>query len=89
MERCCNQNISTWSKQNVVDNPLSCRLCEEDEESSLHDIADFAECPVMQTYRWEVFQCLKTLPNPPDWTVYQVKKFLKMSPLWNMLESNE
>ena len=72
--------------QNAVDDPHSCRLCYEDEESSFHVIA---ECPAMQTYRWEVFQCLTTLPNPPDWTVDQVEKFLKMSPLWNMLENNE
>ena len=72
--------------QNAIDDPHSCRLCYEDEESSFHVIA---ECPAMQTYRWEVFQCLTTLPNPPDWTVDQVEKFLKMSPLWSMLENNE
>ena len=72
--------------QNAVDDPHSCRLCYEDEESSFHVIA---ECLAMQTYRQEVFQCLTALPDPPDWTVDQVEKFLKISPVWNMLESNE
>ena len=72
--------------QNAVDDPHSCRLCYEDEESSFHVIA---ECLAMQTYGWEVFQCLTTLPNPLDWTVNEVEKFLKISPLWNMLENDD
>ena len=72
--------------QNAKEDPLSCRLCYEDEESSFHVLA---ECPAMKIYRREVFQCLTTLPNPPDWTVNQVEKFLKISPIWNMLENDE
>ena len=28
-----------------------------------------------------------TLPNPPDWTVNQVDKFLKVSPVGEMLDN--
>ena len=71
--------------QDGVTNPYSCRLCEEDEESSYHVIA---ECPAMQTIRSGVFK-LPTptvLTNPPEWTVAQVVKFLKVSPVGNMLD---
>ena len=69
--------------QNGVDNPQSCRLCEEEEESSFHVIA---ECPATQFYRWNIFQNNTVLPNPPDWTVSQVDRFLKESPIGTMLD---
>jgi ribonuclease HI len=51
--------------QDRVDNFYSCRLCEEDEESSFHVIA---ECPAMQTHRSKVFktQGNRKLPYPPE-----------------------
>ena len=63
----------------------SCRLCEEEEESSFHVIA---ECPATQIYRTGAFQLpIPTiLPNPPDWEVSQVDKFLKESPVGEMLD---
>ena len=69
--------------QNGVDNPQSCRLCEEEEESSFHVIA---ECPATQFYRRNIFQNNTALPNPPDWTVSQVDRFLKESPIGTMLD---
>ena len=71
--------------QNGVDDPHSCRLCYEDEESSFHVIA---ECPATYSYRWEIFQCSTILTNPPDWTVDQVERFLKQSPIGNMLNQD-
>ena len=71
--------------QNGVDDPHSCRLCLEDEESSFHVIA---ECPATYSYRWEIFQCPTILSDPPDWTVDQVERFLKQSPIGNMLDQD-
>ncbi len=72
--------------QDGVLDPHSCRLCQEEEESSFHVIA---ECPAMQIYRSEVFKqpIPKNLPNPPDWTLSQVDKFLKVSPVGKMLDN--
>ena len=74
--------------QDRVENFYSCRLCEEDEESSFHVIA---ECPAMQTHRSKVFktQGNRKLPNPPEWTVAQVEKFLRISPVGEMLENHD
>ena len=71
--------------QNNVTDMYSCRLCREEEESSFHVIA---ECPAMETYRMEAFKfpIPSTLPNPPDWEVGQIQKFLKESPIGNMLD---
>ena len=71
-------------QEGVLD-PHSCRLCLEEEESSFHVIA---ECPAMQIHRLEVFKLPIpiNLPNPPDWTLSQVEKFLKISPVGEMLE---
>ena len=71
--------------QNGVIDPHSCRLCLEEEESSFHVIA---ECPAMQSYRSGVFKLPTILPNPPDWTVTQVEKFLRISPIGEMLEQD-
>ena len=71
-------------QEGVID-PNSCRLCLEDEESSFHVIA---ECPAMQTYRSGVFKLPTILPNPPDWTVMQLEKFLRISPIGEMLEQD-
>ena len=42
----------------------------------------------MQIHRSEVFKLpiSKNLPNPPDWTLLQVEKFLKVSPVGRMLD---
>ena len=71
--------------QDGILDPYSCRLCLEEEESSFHVIA---ECPAMQIHRTEVFKqpVPKNLPNPPDWTLSQVEKFLKVSPVGRMLD---
>ena len=68
----------------IID-PHSCRLCLEDEESSFHVIT---ECPAMQVHRSGIFNIPipTNLPNPPDWTVSQVEKFLKVSPIGEMLD---
>ena len=68
--------------QNAVDDPHSCRLCYEEEESSFHVIA---ECPATQSYRWGIFKCSTNLTNPPEWTVNQVDSFLKESQIGEML----
>ena len=62
------------------------RLCQEDEESSYHVIA---ECPAMQYFRREIFQNPTSLPDTPVWSVMQVSKFLRESPVGNMLDSME
>ena len=71
--------------QDGITEPDSCRLCRQDEESSFHVIA---ECPAMQTLRTGVFKLPTptTLPNPPEWTVSQVEKFLKVLPVGDMLD---
>ena len=73
--------------QDGILDPHSCRLCLEEEESSFHVIA---ECPAMQIHRTEVFKqpIPKNLPNPPDWTLSQVEKFLKVSPVGRMLDQD-
>ena len=71
-------------QEGVID-PNSCRLCLEDEESSFHVIA---ECPAMQTYRSRVFKLPTILSNPPDWTVTQLEKFLRISPIGEMLDQD-
>ena len=71
--------------QKGVTDPHSCRLCCEEEESSFHVIA---ECPAMQLYRSEVFKLPTIIPNPPDWTVTQVVKFLMISPIGEMLDQD-
>ena len=42
----------------------------------------------MQIHRSEVFKLPipTNLPNPPDWTLSQVEKFLKVSPVGRMLD---
>ena len=73
--------------QNRVDDPHSCRLCLEEEESSFHVIA---ECPATQSVRTKIFELPipKNLPNPPDWTVNQVVGFLKESSVGHMLDQD-
>ena len=73
--------------QNGVEDPHSCRLCLEEEESSFHVIA---ECPAMQSLRSRVFKLPTptTLPNPPDWTVSRVDRFLNKSPVGDMLDQD-
>ena len=72
------------AKNGVID-PHSCRLCLEEEESSFHVIA---ECPATLSYRSRIFNlpAPATLPNPPDWTISQVNKFLMESPVGDMLD---
>ena len=71
-------------QQGIID-PYSCRLCLEKEESSFHVIA---ECPALQSIRSEVFElpAPSNLPNPPDWTLCQVIRFLKDSKVDHMLD---
>ena len=73
--------------QNGVNDPHSCRLCLEEEESSFHVIA---ECPATQSIRTKVFELPipRNLPDPPDWTVNQVIGFLKDSSVGNMLDQD-
>ena len=70
--------------QNNVIDMYSCRLCEEEEESSFHVIA---ECPAMRIFRTGAFKLPipTVLPNPPDWEISQIEKFLNESPVGNML----
>ena len=71
--------------QNGVTDPHSCRLCLEKEESSFHVIA---ECPATVAYRSGILNlpAPAILPNSPDWTVFQVNKFIKESPVGDMLD---
>ena len=71
--------------QNGVIDPHSCRLCLEEEESSFHVIA---ECPATVSYRSRIFKlpAPAILPNPPNWTISQVNKFLMESPVGDMLD---
>ena len=73
--------------QNGVNDPHSCRLCFEEEESSFHVIA---ECPATQSVRTKVFELPipRPLPDQPDWTVSQVVRFLKESPVGDMLDQD-
>ena len=73
--------------QSGIDDPHSCRLCLEEEESSFHVIA---ECPATQSIRTRVFELPipTNLPDPPDWTVSQVVRFLKESPVGDMLDQD-
>ena len=73
--------------QNGIIDPYSCRLCSEEEESSFHVIA---ECPAMECYRSSAFKLPPpiTIPNPPEWTVTQVVKFIRTSPIGEMLDQD-
>ena len=66
---------------------ISCRLCLEEEESTFHVIA---ECPATQSVRSKVFELpIPThLPDPPDWDVSQVVRFLRESPVGDMLDQD-
>merc|ERR1712020_423366 len=81
-------NTSFIYIQNEIIDPESCRLCQEDEESSYHVIA---ECPALQAYRGKIFQLPNPtiLPDPAVWSVMQISKFLRESPVGNMLDGNE
>ncbi len=71
--------------QNGVNDPHPCRLCLEEEESSFHVIA---ECPATQSVRTRVFELLTPidLPIPPDWDLDQVIRFIRQSPVGDMLD---
>ena len=73
--------------QTGVNDPHSCRLCLEEEESSFHVIA---ECPATQSIRTRIFelQVPTLLPDPPEWTINQVIRFLKESPIGHMLDQD-
>ena len=71
--------------QERIEDPNSCRLCCEEEESSFHVIA---ECPGTQSIRTEIFCTLHDLPNPPVWTIKQVDSFLKKSLVGEMLDEH-
>ena len=49
-----------------------------------------AECPATQAARSGVFKLPNptTLPNPPDWDVSQVVRFLRESPVGDMLDQD-
>ncbi len=70
-----------------MNDPHSCRLCLEEEESSFHVIA---ECPAMQSLRSRVFKLptATSLPDPPDWKVSQVDRFRNESPVGDMLDQD-
>ena len=70
-----------------MNDPHSCRLCLEEEESSYHVIA---ECPATQSVRTKFFELPipKNLSNTPDWTVNQVVGFLKESSVGDMLDQD-
>ena len=69
--------------QNNINDPNSCRLCLEEEESSHHVIA---ECPATQYFRWKIFHTTTVLQNHPVWTVRQILEFLKESKVGKMLK---
>ena len=73
--------------QSGINDPHSCRFCLEEEESSFHVIA---ECPATQSIRTRVFELPipTNLPDPPDWTVSQVLKFLKESTVGHLLDQD-
>ena len=50
-----------------------------------------AECPAMQIFRMGAFKLPipTVLPNPPDWEISQIEKFLNESPVGNMLVNDE
>ena len=70
-----------------MNDPHSCRLCLEEEESSYHVIA---ECPATQSVRTKVFELPipKNLSDTPNWTVNQVVGFLKESSVGDMLDQD-
>ena len=68
--------------QNNINDPHSCRLCLEEEESSYHVIA---ECPATQYFRWNIFHTTTVLQKHPVWSVWQILKFLKDSKVGIML----
>ena len=74
--------------QKGITDPESCRLCLEAEESSHHVIA---ECPALQSFRGRIFQLPNptTLPDPPVWSVTQISKFLRETPIGDMLDGME
>ena len=71
--------------QEGVEDPESCRLCLEDEESSFHVIA---ECPALLRARYEIFN-KQILKSYPTWEVKQIEKFMKKTPLAEMLDNED
>ena len=60
----------------------TCRLCEEDEETSWHLAAD---CPALLFKRRECFK-ENILDDPPDWRVYDLQQFLLKAKIKEMNE---
>jgi len=66
-------------KDNSID--PTCRMCQMKDETSFHVIA---ECEALwQTRRFIFFET--KLSNPPNWTVCQVTRFLRESPIGELL----
>ena len=64
----------------------TCRLCKEKktEESSFHVIAI---CPKLWRTRWQIFH-QQLLTDPPNWTPCQVTRFLRESPIGDLMDQH-
>ena len=62
----------------------TCRMCKEAEESSLHVIA---KCPKLWRTRWNIFH-QHQLTDTPNWTLCQVTRFLRESPIGGLLDQH-
>jgi hypothetical protein len=60
----------------------TCRLLQEDEETSWHVIA---ECPALIQKRWEIFH-QPIIYNHPNWSIKQVTRFLRESSIGDLLD---
>ena len=59
-------------------------MCMEDDESSFHVIA---ECPALAKERWDIFH-QTILSDTPNWSLKQVTRFLRESPIGGLLDQH-
>ena len=62
----------------------TCRMCMEEDESSFHVIA---ECPTLAKERWDIFH-QTILSDTPNWSLKQVTRFLRESPIGGLLDQH-
>ena len=73
------------NKDEYNETDQGCRFCgEADLETSFHVMA---ECEKFADQRWNIFQ-QNPLSDPPDWSISQVTRFLKETPIGDVLDQH-
>jgi hypothetical protein len=77
----CNLNYHQKKLINEID--ITCRLCQEEDETPIHLIQD---CKLLIRTRREFFDLQSVLLDNFDWSTMQVLGFLHDSKIWGMLD---